>query len=278
MDIRQILHRLNLSRRYAIATFKSLTDNSAFENLETFCLFVGNPRSGHTLVGSLIDAHPAALIADEMDVLKYLAITPGRELLFWMIQQNAAEAAQAGRERAGYYYKVPNQWQGKFQTLRVIGDKKGGRIAWIFAAQPEQYERLKKFVRLPIKFIHVIRNPYDNITTMARRRELSDLAPMIKGYFQNCDGVLAVKQLAGEAAVLDIRQETLIREPDETIRTMCRFLDLEPEESYVRDCASILFQTPKHTPAAVQWSPQAIEDVARRVEQYPFLNGYNFES
>jgi len=43
-----------------------------FDNVDRFVMFVGFPRSSHSLVGSLLDAHPEACIAHEMDVLKYV--------------------------------------------------------------------------------------------------------------------------------------------------------------------------------------------------------------
>jgi hypothetical protein len=40
-----------------------------FPDLSTLCLFIGHPRSGHTLGGALLDAHPNAVIAQKLDVL-----------------------------------------------------------------------------------------------------------------------------------------------------------------------------------------------------------------
>jgi len=148
----------------------------------------------------------------------------------------------------------------------------------LLATQPDLYERLENFFQLPIKFVQVVRNPYDNITTMALRRESTEVEPSIDAYFMNCEKTVTVKKLVGEEAVLDIRQETLIEKPDETIRTLCSFLNLLPEEGFVRDCASILLPQPKRTRHKVQWRPDAIADVARRIEQYDFLDGYTFES
>ncbi len=37
-----------------------------FEELDTFLFFIGYPRSGHTLIGSLLDAHPEMVIAHEL--------------------------------------------------------------------------------------------------------------------------------------------------------------------------------------------------------------------
>jgi hypothetical protein len=37
-----------------------------FSNVRTFILFVGYPRSGHSLIGSIMDAHPNIIIAHEV--------------------------------------------------------------------------------------------------------------------------------------------------------------------------------------------------------------------
>jgi len=44
-------------------------EEADFSKLRNFVLFVGYPRSGHSLVGSLIDAHPHAIIAHEVKTL-----------------------------------------------------------------------------------------------------------------------------------------------------------------------------------------------------------------
>ena len=43
-----------------------------FETIQLYCMFVGYPRSGHSLVGAMFDAHPDIVIAHELDALRYL--------------------------------------------------------------------------------------------------------------------------------------------------------------------------------------------------------------
>jgi hypothetical protein len=44
-----------------------------FSNVRTFILFVGYPRSGHSLIGSIMDAHPNVIIAHEVRLCGDLA-------------------------------------------------------------------------------------------------------------------------------------------------------------------------------------------------------------
>ena len=49
--------------------YELLERKDVFESVEKYCMFVGYPRSGHSLVGSLLDAHPNMIIANELNAL-----------------------------------------------------------------------------------------------------------------------------------------------------------------------------------------------------------------
>ena len=110
-------------RRFIQSLAGGFAHRAAFRDLETFCTFIGYPRSGHTLIGSLLDAHPQAMIADELDALRYNQAGFSRRQIFYLLLRNSRISAAGGRERTGYHYRVPGQWQGRFEKLRVIGDK-----------------------------------------------------------------------------------------------------------------------------------------------------------
>ena len=48
---------------------KSLTD-SQIDGVERFVLFIGHARSGHSIIGSMMDAHPNMVISHEFQVLE----------------------------------------------------------------------------------------------------------------------------------------------------------------------------------------------------------------
>ncbi|KAJ7371717.1 hypothetical protein OS493_023052 [Desmophyllum pertusum] len=51
--------------------FLSPADNrfKLYDGVETFVMFIGYPRSRHSLVGAILDAHPEIIIPHEYDVL-----------------------------------------------------------------------------------------------------------------------------------------------------------------------------------------------------------------
>ena len=60
---------LDTARRYATTSLQDLRDPGRFRTVETLCLFVGHVKSGGTLLGALLDAHPNAVVADEIEAI-----------------------------------------------------------------------------------------------------------------------------------------------------------------------------------------------------------------
>jgi hypothetical protein len=94
-------------------------------DVETMLIFIGYPRSGHSLIGSLLDAHPNVVIANEYDILSswenYTTKHRNKQYLFEQLYTNSyVEAHEGDRSskdcvpKTKYKYLIPNQWQGKF--------------------------------------------------------------------------------------------------------------------------------------------------------------------
>ncbi|MDD4881572.1 MAG: hypothetical protein PHX10_08350, partial [Gallionellaceae bacterium] len=146
--------------------FASRQAKERFKDLDSFCLFVGYPRSGHSLVGSLLDAHPEVVMAHELNALRCVKAGFSQNMIFELILRNVQLFNKKGREWTGYNYKVEGQWQGRYRKLKVIGDKKGGNTSLMLKNKAFQ-TAVERIFKVPVKYLHVIRNPYDNITTMA---------------------------------------------------------------------------------------------------------------
>ncbi len=154
---------------------KKDVDQAAFRDMKTFCMFLGFPRSGHSIVGSLLDAHPNIVISDELDVLRYIKLGFSNMQICQLILSRSRIQAQAGRKKTGrrgkdYSYMVPGQWQGQYEKIRVIGDKKGGAAIIQLMSEPDLLQQLQQTIDSEIKFVVITRNPYDNISTMHLRQ------------------------------------------------------------------------------------------------------------
>ena len=136
--------------------------------IESFCLFLGYPGSGHSVIGALLDAHPEVVISNEIHVLRLMQAGIPAERLFRMIAENARIFAFTGRYWSGNRYAVRGQGQGRYRQLKVIGDKKGAGTTSQLNKHRDLLRVLSGRLGKPLRVIHVYRNPYDNIATIAR--------------------------------------------------------------------------------------------------------------
>ncbi len=152
--------------------------------VEKFVFFVGYPRSGHSIIGSMMDAHPNMIISHEFMLFKKLTQDPfiGRVLqnkttLFNALYRRSRRDAEIGARSSkqvgkGYTLKVGTPWHGTFnESLKVIGDKSGRATVVAYQKYLPGFEmllsKLRNTVKRPIRVIHVVRNPYDMIATEA---------------------------------------------------------------------------------------------------------------
>ncbi len=248
-------------------------DAGRIAELERFCLFVGYPRSGHSLVGALLDAHPDVAIAHELHVLRYLRYGFSREQLLGLILENAERQADTGRVQTGYGYAVPGMWQGRVRRLRVAGDKRGGTTARKLAARPERLGRLAERVGVPLRLVHVVRNPFDSIARMALASPHRELDELVEHYFRMAEGVA---QLPGPHPRLDLHHEDLIAAPRDTLAALCRFLEVESPDDYLDACAKIVWERPQHTRGEIEWPAPLRRHIETRLGDYPFFTRYTF--
>ncbi len=248
-----------------------------YRRLRTFCMFVGYPRTGHTLLRTLLDAHPEMALANEVHVLgKVMSGLTQGQLFDTILRNNRNFGTVLRGAWAGYEYHVPNQWGGRFTRLRVIGDKDAGRTANTVRQRPKCLVELKRAISLPVRFIHLMRNPYDVIATMSVK-DKRPLSGSIHSFTVRCQGVARLKKEVDHADIIDVRLESLISEPERILEGACRFLGVECMDDYLRDCASVVFDAPRITRGLVAWRGSDLAKVKELIGKYAWFRGYTFE-
>ena len=233
--------------------------------------FLGYPRSGHSLVGSLLDAHPDAVIAHELHALRHLARGASLDAISEAIVINAHVFDMMGRAYTGYDYQIQGQWQGRYRELLVAGDKKGNGSIRILRHHPCLLDELAACDRL--RLIHVIRNPYDNIATKARRTGTS-LEYAANGYFDNVAVIGALKKRHGDL-MLDVHLDDLLAEPHQTLRTLLHHVHLgEPEAAYLDACSAILFAKAHRSALETTWPAPLLQRISQQLDAIDFLQRY----
>ena len=268
-----------LVRNYPIAALGGWRYQDVFADVETYCMFIGYSRSGKTMIASLLDAHPNLIIADELDALQYIYAGFSARQIYYLLLENARTFAKAGRISRGYSYKIPNQWQGRFKKLRVIGDNDGEGATLRLHATPWLLQKLHNTIGINIKFIHVIRNPYDNISALLTRRDISlNLESSIEHYFSLCEIVEDIKKQIKGDDLFELRHESLINSPTTCLKELCHFLGVKVSDDYLNDSVGILFKSPHKHRYEAPWNRELIEIVKNRIGKVPFLHGYSYEN
>ena len=153
---------------------------SVIRAVDRFLFFIGYARSGHSIIASMLDAHPNVVLAHEYSLFTQWQKEPllhsNKTWLFNALYNNSHHSTYTGlrtskANKKGYTLNVPGWWQGKYdRTISVIGDKAGGMTGREFrlnrATFVSLYRQLQTALQIPVHVIHVVRNPYDNIATM----------------------------------------------------------------------------------------------------------------
>ena len=168
----------------------------------------------------------------------------------------------------GYDYAVPGGHQGRWERLRVIGDKQGRRTLKRIHHKPELLDRLRDTVRCELKMLHVIRNPFDSIATMHNRKRsvmkamrragttgvvLPDILDRkIATYFEQSRRMEEVRT-THKLEILDIYHEEYLEEPIGGLATIIEFLGLSASDDYLKRCASVALTKPRQSRFSIEW-------------------------
>jgi hypothetical protein len=240
---------------------------------QRFLLFVGHSRSGHSLIASLLDAHPNTLVSHELDALRHLERGHSFGEIIDAIQHNSRFFERFGRGYSGYSYEVASQYQGRFSELRVIGDKNANGTTRILKRNPGILDVLDRAIPAPVAFVHVVRNPFDNIASRARRARMS-LEQATRRYFANANVVARLK-LRYADSVIDVYLDDLVANPKATLAALLRRLGTPNiDNRYLDDCARIVFTEARRTRDDTAWDPALKRFIADRLGQYDFLRRF----
>jgi hypothetical protein len=269
---------LNTARRYVTTSIARVAKPDVIRSVDTFCVLIGHVKSGGTLLGAILDAHPDAMFADEADALRYLEMGFGIDRIFHLLVRGSHHAAVTGRVTArrleAYDFAIPGQWQGRSRTLRVIGDTRAGPTTRRLGSDPALLGRLdSELGRVRSMFVHVVREPFDPIAvTIVRGGRTFDNA--LADYAEQCERLERLRARIPAAHLHTVRYEDLVADPASQIRRACTFLGLEPEEGYVAACTAIVRPDVRPERERVEWPAEHVAAVRAVIDRVPFLEPY----
>ena len=78
--------------------------------------------------------------------------------------------------------------------------------------------------------------------------------------------------------VLDVHSADMIKDPKSNLLRICKFLQIECDDKYLQDCASIVFKSPSKTRNNVVWTSDIKHQIYSEMRKYSFFDRYNFTS
>ncbi|RPI35102.1 MAG: hypothetical protein EHM70_00740 [Chloroflexota bacterium] len=274
--------KLNTARRFVSSYYQSRKDMAMFDDIQSYCLFIGHARSGGTLIGALLDAHPDIILADEVDVMPYVAAGFSREQIYSLLLDRSSVQAQRGKAKAGrdkttYSYFVEGGWQGRYNRLRVIGNRKAGISTQRLGQNPALLDKIQQTMGdVPVRLLLTIRNPYDTISTMHLRSGRS-LENGIEQYFDNCQTIADVRKTLEKDRLMIIKHEDFLATPGQYLIQACDFLGVEAPQDYLDNCTRLIYSSPAESRRKVEWNKDLIDIVRRKMAHFDFLKGYKFD-
>jgi hypothetical protein len=244
-------------------------------SMKYFLSFMGYPRSGHSLVAAILNAHPNVICSNQLHFYgKIDNLT--KESLFNKIIR--------GSSRTIFKDTIDITPSPKKEIL-VIGDKTGHRTTTFLENNPQKLGVMKNIVGIPIKWIHVVRNPYDTLATWGRlnyRNAIRNNQDTTKK--QKLDDVIqkyrqlneTIRRLRRSEDVLTVNHEFLITRMHNTLLEISNFLEIDFDPEWRDNIRKSVWNKPRITRHDMQWSTIQKKAVDQMTKEYSWLNGYVF--
>lgn len=281
-------------------TYKDITSlDTIIEDIQTMVLTIGFPRSGSSLLGYLLTAHPNVVMADEPPNVKALYQVDLPEMVDRILKLDYQRKKNAQKRhitkptilrgnRQNRYTPVPNQYQGHFKQIKVIGVKRSMRNTQALL-QDHILKNLRKALGergISLKFIFTVRNPYDMFDGVLAPTGNKGIKSFLKRslflriLFQLHPCELN-KRLLKQIDPKDIfisRHEDMVKAPRQSLTKLCNFLQIPILGTYLDDCASRVVKEPHRSRFELDWTKDQKREVESLIEKYDFLSGYSWES
>ena len=282
---------------------------SAVKGVERFVYFIGYGRSGHSIIASMLDAHPNIIIAHEYSIFENLRTmgAASKEFLYNELYWNSYENAvcrdgqrNAGMDTNGYTLDMPGLWQGRFQQLQVVGDESARYTAMEYHHSPEKFSELHsqllKTIGVPVLVIHVVRNPYDIIAnelldvpgmghvteknafgSNSKFFDLATLRQAVNRVLTMAEAVVSMTRTL-KLSVLDFHMEDFIRDPKAGVQKLCDFLAVKCSQDYLQKCYNNALNSVSRTRDAVWWPRDLRRFIEKRSQTFSFFRRYSFQN
>ncbi len=161
------------AKLYVGSALGAARSNPRFEDLRHFSFFIGYARSGHTLVASMLNAHPEVVIANELDAVRFVRHRFLRRSCTGSYSSETSGSDPQIERGPGTSTRFPGSSKVGSNDSGCWATRGPGRRSSRSPRIRACLDRLRRRVGVPIRVVHVTRNPFDNIATEARRHKMT---------------------------------------------------------------------------------------------------------
>lgn len=251
--------------------------NERLKKVKSILIFVGHAHSGHSLIGALLDAHPKITIANEANIAKLIKdhkYLTANDLMSILISGASNNIKSSAWHNTGYSYKVSKSQQGKTHSPVVLGDKKGGGNVRVIRQNPHLLEDLSILFTDRLKFVQVVRNPYDNIAALSHYWGEPLHYRHVERYFENaetCDWI----EKSGFGSFYRLMFSDFIKNPVSEYIKLLNYLDITFDINEIERYLSIVKKTENKRSLNQQWPEGLKKEIQAKAETFSFLEKYS---
>ena len=261
-----------LSRYFPVAIDAVSANQQSFCDFKSFCLIIGNSRSGSTILGSIVDAHPNAIVANETMASQVFWRGLSRSDILGEIIDNSSANYRSGRQSEEYQYQIGAAPDSK-SAVRVYGDKIWNPATLLLHGDYNLISSLENKLEANVILIASIRNPFDTIATMHKRSK-APIEDRIRWFFMHCDALAAIEAKMTKSDFLISYHEQLIDSPYEEISRISRALRLPVDPLHFKNVDRFLYKRPSNSRVSIEWTIAEVDEILQRMQGFPFLSIY----
>ncbi len=248
------------------------------DKVKYFLMFMGYPRSGHTLAASILNAHPNVVCSNQ----KFIIHNAHNRNLEGILS-NIANGSTPPYWKQEVRISPPQN--SIFSDIYIVGDKTGHRTVEYLIDNPEQLDNLKSIIPWPMKWIHIVRNPFDCLSTwtkknydnkIANRKKTTPQAEFNNAFQKFKELNKKIQELKKTEDVMTVKHERLVRNKDKVLTRFSNFLKIEKTKEWRDAVFATIWKTPRMTRKQVAWSPQMRKRVMDLNNEYQWLRGYAY--
>lgn len=241
-----------------------------FGNLKYWLVFMRYKRSGSALLANMLDAHRDIIFPVDRRLAGAYKTYEKSEDIWERVRERAARFQEKPYTDNGYSY--PIEGVGHSEAPRIIGHKSTTKDNLLLTE--ESLADIREAVGLPLKFIHLVRDPYDQVNARWQQKEFRRAEAPLDALIHEVSVITAqhdkMKQWAG-ASYGQFHYEDIKFNTVSTMAAVCRFLGVAVYSEHLLRCKELVFETPEKE--ATTWTYETREKVRLLCEKHPDFYG-----